>query len=179
MDHFLSREQTVVSPVGQVFEYFATPLNLDAMTPPSLRIRVLTPPPYDMAVNTTYAYAMRLRGIPLRWTSVITRFEPPYRFTYRQLHGPYAFWEHDHLYSESDGRTTIRDEVRYALPIGGVGRFLNEIFVRHELNRIFDWRARSIAVYFAAGCSERGAASVSAGRASVDTKTSSGGVVRP
>ncbi len=132
-----------------------------------------------MATGSVFEYAMRLRGLPIRWTSRITRFEPPHRFTYIQLRGPYAFWEHDHRYAETERVTTIRDEVRYALPLGPIGRVANRLFVRRELDHIFRQRSRLIARHFAADCSESGAGSSASVEGGRDVITTSGGRVSP
>jgi ligand-binding SRPBCC domain-containing protein len=63
-----------------------------------------------------------------------------------QLNGPYRLWEHIHVF-ESDGRggTTIRDRVRYALPLGPLGAIAHRLFVRRDLGRIFDYRRDAVA----------------------------------
>jgi ligand-binding SRPBCC domain-containing protein len=39
----------------------------------------------------------------------------------------------------------IRDRVRYALPLGPLGRIVHAAFIRRDLERIFDYRERAVA----------------------------------
>ncbi len=143
--HTLQREQALKQPLEAVFAFFNRPENLEAITPPSLRFRILSTRPVPMRAGTRIDYRLRLFGVPVRWTSAITVYEPPHRFVDVQLKGPYAFWEHEHLFRSEGGRTHVRDTVRYALPGGPFGRLLHGLYVRRHLEHIFRFRARTIA----------------------------------
>ena len=67
-------------PIEAAFEFFADAFNLEAITPPWLRFRVLTPEPVSMAAGTRLSYRLQLHGIPVRWESEITDWNPPHRF---------------------------------------------------------------------------------------------------
>jgi ligand-binding SRPBCC domain-containing protein len=121
----------------RVFPFFADPSNLETITPPWLNFRILTPAPVDMAVGARIDYQLRLHGIPLRWQSEITAWEPPFRFIDEQRRGPYQLWIHEHRFVEEDGRTTIHDRVEYAVPGGAL---INKLFVVADLKRVFDYR---------------------------------------
>ena len=75
----LTSEQWLPRPVSEVFPFFADAGNLDALTPPWLRFEILTPRPIPMRVGALIEYRLRLHGIPLRWRSEITAWEPPHR----------------------------------------------------------------------------------------------------
>ena len=144
----------------EVFSFFADPGNLERLTPPSLRFRILTPSPIEMAVGTLIDYRIRLRGIPMRWQSEITAWEPPYRFVDEQRRGPYRLWVHEHVFlpqrgpqrgAAQDGGTLAKDIVQYAA-IGGT--VVQRLFVASELERIFEYRNAALNDYFAAGAHE-------------------------
>jgi ligand-binding SRPBCC domain-containing protein len=138
--HLLEREQRVEYPLDHVFEFFAAARNLERLTPSWLSFEVLTPEPIDMQVGTLIDYRLRLRGIPLRWTSRIEEWVPGRSFTDRQLKGPYGLWHHRHTF-ETDGEATIvRDAVHYGLPLGPLGELSHALFVRRDLERIFAFR---------------------------------------
>jgi ligand-binding SRPBCC domain-containing protein len=123
----------------EVFTFFSDALNLELITPPWLRFKVLTVSPIEMREGTVIDYRLRLRGIPLRWQSQITAWEPPHRFVDQQRQGPYRLWIHEHTFVESNGGTLARDRVEYAVP-GGM--LVQKFFVEPELKRIFAYRSR-------------------------------------
>ena len=114
----LTNELWLPQPPEEVFPFFADASNLQRLTPSSLRFRILTPPPIEMAVGTLIDYRIRLRGIPIRWQSEITVWEPPCRFVDEQRRGPYRLWVHEHTFTPHDGGTLVRDIVQYAV-LGG------------------------------------------------------------
>ena len=138
--HVLEREQLVAAPVADVFSFFAQARNLERITPPWLRFRVLTPDPIRMAAGTVIRYRLSLRGVPLRWTSRIDEWEAGRGFVDRQVSGPYRTWVHRHEFAPRGDGTTVRDRVHYALPAGRLGSVAHAAFVRRELERIFDYR---------------------------------------
>ena len=45
--------------------------SLDLLTPPWLRLSIITPLPIDMTLGTIIKYRIRTRGVPVRWESEI------------------------------------------------------------------------------------------------------------
>jgi ligand-binding SRPBCC domain-containing protein len=81
---------------------------------------------------------LRLHGIPIRWQSVISVWEPPFRFVDEQVRGPYRSWLHEHTFEERDGGTLCRDRVEYDVPGGWL---VNRYLVARDVKRIFEYRA--------------------------------------
>jgi ligand-binding SRPBCC domain-containing protein len=143
--HTLRREQPLDAPCEAVFAFFADPFNLEAITPPLLRFAVVTPAPIAMGVGTFIQYRLRLRGVPLRWDTLIQTWEPPRRFVDVQVRGPYRLWHHAHELEPLDGgRTLMRDMVRYALGFGALGELAHRALVRRDLEAIFAYRAARV-----------------------------------
>lgn len=140
----LIREQTIARPLDEVFPFFADARNLETLTPPWLRFEILTPGKIDMQVGTIIQYALRVHGLPIRWTTAITVWNPPYEFVDVQLQGPYVLWHHRHTFEALGESTRMVDEVHYRLPIGWLGRAMNSLFVRRDLRAIFDYREQTI-----------------------------------
>jgi ligand-binding SRPBCC domain-containing protein len=138
------REQVVKRPLSEVFEFFARAENLERITPPWLRFRVLTPGPIDVGTGTLIDYRLRLHGLPLRWTSRITVWEEGHRFVDEQVHGPYRLWRHLHEFVPVGRSTCVRDRVEYALPLGWLGNLVGLPLVRRDLVRIFDYRRAAV-----------------------------------
>ncbi len=145
MPYVLERSQRVALPVEAVFAFFAEARNLEAITPPWLGFRVVTPGAIAMREGALIDYRLRLHELPMRWRTRIAVWDPPRRFVDVQVRGPYSLWEHTHSFEPVDGGVEIRDRVRYALPLGPLGRLAHALFVRRDLERIFDFRARAVA----------------------------------
>ncbi len=147
----LKREQQIFRPIGEVFSFFERPENLEKITPSSVGFVILTPGPIDMHPGAVLDYTIRPMGFPIRWTTLITSYNRPDRFTDVALKGPYSYWHHTHTFEEIPGGTLMKDEVRYALPFGWIGRLAHRIWVRRQLNKIFDFRAQVIEAMFKSG----------------------------
>ena len=141
----LVRTQRVAAPLDRVFAFFSKAENLDALTPPFLRFRILTPTPIVMREGARIEYALSLFGVRFRWRTRITVWERGVRFVDEQESGPYARWVHTHTF-EADGDTTvIRDVVDYAMPLGPLGDLAHALVVERTLTRIFDFRQEATA----------------------------------
>ncbi len=153
-ERVLHRSTFVARPLGEVFAFYSDPANLERLTPPWLRFRIVTPAPIAMRAGLQIDYRIALRGLPLRWRSEITAWEPPHRFVDEQRRGPYRVWVHEHLFHEREGGTEIVDRVRYA---ARGGRLVERLFVDRDLARIFDYRQRRIAELLAPAPESSGA----------------------
>ena len=131
----------------EVFAYFADAFNLEHITPPWLRFQVVTPAPIEMGTGTEIDYRLRLRGLPLRWRSRISDWNPPVRFIDDQIVGPYSRWHHVHAFKEQDRGTAVVDVVEYA-SVGG--RLAQGLFLRRDLREIFTYRQDRLADLFGA-----------------------------
>jgi ligand-binding SRPBCC domain-containing protein len=137
----LRREQRLPGTPDEVFPFFADALNLEAITPPWLGFRVVTPEPVEMRPGALIEYRLKLRGLPLSWLTRIDEWVPGERFVDLQLAGPYALWHHTHEFApDGDGGTVMRDTVRYALPFWPLGEVAHALLVRRDLAAIFDFR---------------------------------------
>lgn len=151
----LNREQVIPKPLDNIFGFFTKAENLALITPPSLAFRVLTPSPVTMERGRIIDYTIRLFGVEIRWRSMITTFEPPHYFVDEQIMGPYSFWHHTHTFERRGTSTTVmHDRVRYALPLCFSGLpqdILHRLYVRPNLEHIFDYRRDVIDRMFGAG----------------------------
>jgi ligand-binding SRPBCC domain-containing protein len=139
----LERSTWIPRATDAVFAFFADIGNLERITPPELRFRLMTPPPVEMRHGALIEFRLALYGLPFGWRTEISRWEPPVRFVDRQLAGPYAQWIHLHEFSAERGGTRMVDRVDYILPLGRLGR-VGLPLVRRQLDRIFDFREATI-----------------------------------
>ena len=145
--HVLERQQQRIElPLAEVFPFYADAANLERITPPWLGFEVTTPAPIEMKFGALIEYRLRLHGIPVRWRTRIEEWSPPHRFVDAQLSGPYSLWHHTHTFRpDGDGATILGDRVRYATPFGLAGELARTLFVKQDLDRIFDYRRDAVA----------------------------------
>jgi len=135
----------------QVFPFFADPGNLEHLTPPWLRFRILTPAPLPSGEGAVFEYQLRVRGLPLHWRTLIESFVPGERFVDRQVSGPYALWHHTHIFQDlPNGGTRIIDRIRYRAGWGILGRLVTVLWIRRDIAAIFAYRQSVLAELFGA-----------------------------
>lgn len=135
-------------PRPEVFAFFADAGNLEALTPPWLHFRILTPLPLDMRAGALLDYRIRVHGLPIRWRTEITAWDPPHRFVDKQTRGPYRLWIHEHTFEEDGpGATLVGDHVRYAVPFGAL---VNRLLVARDVRAIFRYREEKLREVFGA-----------------------------
>jgi ligand-binding SRPBCC domain-containing protein len=135
---------TLPLPRVEVFGFFSDPRNLERLTPPWLSFRILTVDPLPVGEGAVYDYSLRLRGLRLRWRTLITVWEEGHRFQDLQVRGPYALWRHTHTFEDSsDGGTRMTDEVHYRLPFGLLGGVALP-FVKRDVEKIFTFRREAL-----------------------------------
>lgn len=141
----LHAEVVLARPIDEVFAFFSDAGNLNELTPSRLQFEIVSPQPIDMHEGALIDYRLKVHGLPLRWQSRITVWDPPSRFMDVQTRGPYQWWEHEHSFEPCDGGTIVRDDVRYR-PKGGP--LVHALFVRRDIERIFAYRVQRLAELF-------------------------------
>ncbi|NIO10377.1 MAG: CDP-paratose 2-epimerase [Deltaproteobacteria bacterium] len=129
----------------KVFEFFADAHNLQKLTPPWLHFKILNESPVEMKKGTLIDYSLRIHGVPVRWQSEITLWEPPHRFVDSQTRGPYRLWNHEHSFSSTGEGTRVSDSVEYAV-MGGI--LVQKLFVAPDLKKIFNYRSAQLKEIF-------------------------------
>jgi ligand-binding SRPBCC domain-containing protein len=144
--YILQRSQIITRSKAETFDFFSDAFNLERITPPFLRFRILTPRPITMAKGVLIDYQLSLFGVPFKWRTIIEEWSPETHFVDRQLRGPYRLWHHTHTFEEiGPNRILMRDIVRYRIPFGPFGQIAHGLFVRRMLDLIFDYRATATA----------------------------------
>jgi ligand-binding SRPBCC domain-containing protein len=149
-DHVLETRVWLARPRPQVFAFFADPENLARVSPPELRLRLVAPAA-TLQAGAVLDFRARWLGVPLRWRTYIRECDPPHRFVDVQVRGPWARWEHRHLFLDGDGGTWMEDRVTYRLPLGPLGRTLHAALVHRQLRAAWAFRQARLAELFGGG----------------------------
>ncbi len=147
-DHELLFEQWVPRPMDEVFGFFSDAQNLELLTPPHLKFKVLGSSTNPLQAGTRIDYKLQLHGIPFHWQSLIGEWNPVTHFSDTQMRGPYKKWHHTHTFIEQDGGTLIRDHALYRLPFGVPGDAVAYFFVKKDLEKIFSYRIAKVRELF-------------------------------
>lgn len=149
MLHRLTRQQIVPAPLETVWAFFATPDNLNVITPDDLNFEILHSGSKRMYAGQLIEY--RVQFMPLfksRWLTEIAHLEEKVSFVDEQRIGPYRFWYHQHQFEPVPGGTCITDQVTYELPFGPLGELVHAVWVGPQLAYIFDTRRERVAAIF-------------------------------
>ena len=146
----LERTTIVEAPAETVWSFFSDPSNLAKITPPSMGFEIVSSPGRTLQAGDRIDYRIRIAGLPVRWRTLISEWDPPRSFTDEQEKGPYRRWINRHTFQPTDdGRVLVTDRVDYELPLGVVGRLAGGFLVRRQLRKIFDYRTEIIRREFA------------------------------
>jgi len=148
--HELKRKQIVNATIDEVWDFFSSPENLDALTPSEMRFDIITPRPLDnMHEGQLIDYIVApILGIPLKWRTEIIEVVPKVKFIDLQIKGPYKLWHHTHLFKDLGDKVEMTDIVKYALPMGPLGNLAHPVFVKSKLESIFDFRYKKVEELF-------------------------------
>lgn len=134
----------------QAWDFFSSPANLEKITPPTLALKITdhheNKPMYAGQI-LTYTVSP-LWNINLEWVTEITAVEKPHYFIDEQRFGPYVFWHHEHRFTPIHEGTLIEDLIYYKLPLGIIGRALNHLKVKKDLDQIFSYRSQVLSKMF-------------------------------
>ena len=144
-EYVLTCRARVPRPRDEVFAFFSNARNLEKLTPSLLNFQVLTEGEIEMKVGALIDYKLKVRGLPLKWRTEITAWDPPARFADTQLKGPYRQWIHTHEFVDEGETTLMQDHVRYKV-LGGA--LVNWLAVKRDVKKIFAYRSEVMASIF-------------------------------
>lgn len=147
------RSVRVHAPFDEVWEFHSTEDGLVALTPGWMNIRIDEArgpdgerDPDVLEAGAVVESSVRPFDIGPRqeWISEIVardRSDGSAYFRDVMSDGPFAEWEHTHMFYADDGGTIVRDRVEYELPFGGLGRAVGPLAVV-GLDPMFRYRHR-------------------------------------
>ena len=149
--HRLIQKQFLPIDLATAWDFFSSPANLPAITPPELGFKIKSDLPEKMYPGMFIKYTVTpLLGIPLEWVTEITHVEEGRFFVDEQRVGPYAIWHHQHHFEEVEGGIHMTDIVDYKLPLGFIGNLFHNSIVKPRLDNIFEFRKKVLEEKFGA-----------------------------
>ena len=144
------RKQVIPADIASLWDFFKDPSNLTAITPSYMNFVIKTMDTSDdiyAGQMITYSVAPFAK-IPLFWMTEITAVEKHRYFIDEQRRGPYKMWHHQHHFTTTENGVEMTDIVHYELPLGILGQLAHWLFVKRQLNQIFDYRYHKIEALF-------------------------------
>jgi len=136
--------------LDEAWSFFSSPANLKEITPAHMGFIVTSKHHGEkMYAGQIIRYIVKpVLGIPLKWCTEITQVVDKQYFIDEQRFGPYAFWHHQHLFTENNGGVLMRDILNYKMPLGFLGNIVDAAFVHNEVKGIFEYRKKVLTERF-------------------------------
>ena len=143
--HTLEADQFLNIPLAEAWDFFSSPGNLPKITPEHMGFKITSGTPAKMYPGQMITYNVSpFPGFKTSWVTEITQVREHSFFVDEQRFGPYQMWHHEHHFEVQDEGVLMIDRVSYKLPLGLLGLIANAMFVRRQLNRIFDYRIAAV-----------------------------------
>lgn len=138
--------QNIPVSLPEAWDFFSKPKNLAEITPRELDFNIISL--YhgeEMYPGQIIEYKVKpLLGIPVYWMTEITHVEKEKYFVDEQRFGPYILWHHQHHFKSITGGVEMTDIVHYKIPFGFLGDIAQWLFVRKNLEKIFEFREKAV-----------------------------------
>ncbi len=140
------REQKLKATREELWSFISNPANLSKITPPEMGFKITTPHLSDnMYEGQIITYKVTpLFGISVEWVTEITHVVDFDYFVDEQRAGPYNIWHHEHRLVQDGDHIIMQDLITYKPPFGILGTFANRLIIRNTLNRIFNFREKTL-----------------------------------
>ena len=142
----LKVKQKISQPIEEVWSFFATPKNLNELTPKNMNFNIISGRSDDFFPGKIISYSVNpFKFWNIKWVTEITHINKNKLFIDEQRFGPYLMWHHEHHFIKNeDGSTTIYDKVIYKIPFGIIGKIAHKLFIKKRLTEIFNFRKKRI-----------------------------------
>jgi ligand-binding SRPBCC domain-containing protein len=141
MIHSLNYKSQIKADIKTVFDFFSNPQNLNTITPPDMNFKILSGADRKMYPGQIIIY--KVSPFPMyytTWVTEITQVISRKMFIDEQRFGPFAFWHHQHIFTETDNGVEAEDIIHYKLPFGILGELSHQLFIKKRLQKIFNYR---------------------------------------
>jgi len=145
----LKQEQFLPISLDEAWKFFATPKNLNEVTPDDMVFEIISELPETMYAGLLINYRLKpMLNIPINWCTEITHIKEKEYFVDEQRKGPYRIWHHEHHFKAVKGGVLMTDILHYDIGKWIVGRIAGKLFVDKKVKGIFAYRNSTLETYF-------------------------------
>ena len=142
----LEKKQKLPGTIENVWNFISSPHNLKKISPSYMGFEIISNNlPEKMYPGMIISYKISpFLGIKLTWVTEITHVKEMEFFVDEQRIGPYSIWHHQHKIEPIENGVLMSDIVTYKPPFGIVGLVSNQLFIKTQLERIFNFRETAL-----------------------------------
>ena len=146
---YLSFEQTLPITLEEAWAFFSTPKNLNLITPPEVKFKILNEVPEQISAGTLIYYEISpFLNLRFNWVTEISVVSHHNYFFDEQRKGPYKTWHHEHYFTKTDGGVLMIDKVFYDIGKSVFGWFAGKLVVHKKVKNIFAFRRKKLEELF-------------------------------
>jgi len=135
----------------EAWEFLSSPYNLKTITPEHMGFKIKNDVKEGDKMFAGQIIVYDITPLPAyktEWVTEITHVENLRYFIDEQRFGPYALWHHKHELFAIDGGVLMNDTIHYKIPFGIFGQIANSLFIKKQLETIFNYREEKLEALF-------------------------------
>jgi len=122
----------------ELFDFHLDTNNIKLITPSHTKVELI-----DYEEGTFEGKIIKLKTtrawVPIDWIVKIEKYEYPNLMVDVALKSPFAFWEHQHIFTKKGSMCELKDVIKYKLPFGILGKLIAP-FIKKDIANMFDYR---------------------------------------
>ena len=127
--------------IKTLFNFHLNTNNITKITPNDTKVQLLTKD-FKPQVSQILKIKSTKYFIPMNWEVKIEKIDEPNLLVDLAIKSPFAYWEHSHIFTQSENMCELKDVITFEMPFGFLGKCL-EGFVKKDLQKMFDFRHKT------------------------------------
>ena len=146
---YLCFEQTLPITIEEAWNFFSSPKNLNLITPPDVKFKILNDVPEQITAGTMIYYQISpFLNLKFKWVTEISVVSHHNHFFDEQRKGPYRIWHHEHYFTKTDSGVLMTDKVFYDIGKSVFGWMAGKLVVDKKVKNIFAFRRKKLEELF-------------------------------
>jgi len=122
----------------ELFDFHLDTNNIKLITPSHTKVELI-----DYEETTFEGKIIKLKTtrawVTIDWIVKIEKYEYPNLMVDVALKSPFAFWEHQHIFTKKGSMCELKDVIKYKLPFGILGKLIAP-FIKKDIANMFAYR---------------------------------------